>query len=102
MGKIKKLKEELELLNAQLRKKNEYIERQDKWIARLNSEIDTLTQLRDGTPEDCKRGTWCKSCQFNKTHFVKKQGYQYPNTGYFCGRGDACKHYVLKEVNENA
>lgn len=67
-------------------------------LAEKDRTIMELANLSDGTPEDCKRGTWCSECVFAVRKSVKTGQYPYYEryTTYYCGKGEACQHLLRK------
>ena len=57
------------------------------------------------TPDDCKRGEWCKACEFVNVYHVPSLytlGYEITATSiYTCGKGESCKNFVQKSKGEN-
>lgn len=86
-----------------IRELTERVKSKDREIEALEKRLKAFHAAEDGTPSDCKRGTWCKSCEFRKAlHIPRKaiggfvmSGY---DTVYFCGKGESCKNFVQKEV----
>lgn len=60
--------------------------------------IMELADLSAGTPEDCKRGTWCSECVFvkRKVARVGTPPYYEHYTTYYCGKAEACQHLLRK------
>lgn len=56
--------------------------------------FEKIADLKDSTPADCKRGPWCKTCQFVRPFFNPLGG----PTIYVCGKSESCSNYVQKEV----
>ena len=69
-------------------------------INELEKALLRFTELEDATPEDCKRGEWCKACEFAVCRLVRVQ---HPNfatryhTVYMCGKGESCQHFVQRK-----
>lgn len=75
------------------------------------SDQDELTNLRAITsfekrnmPEDCKKGPWCASCEYAKSYY--RVNYDYFGrchgvTDYACGKGEACKNFIQKEIKDD-
>lgn len=66
-------------------------------INRLSQTLCDYTALRDATPDDCKRGEWCKACEFVK-EFRVRCGPWRTHTIWACGKGESCPNFVQKEV----
>lgn len=62
----------------------------------LEVKVREYRTLRDDTPIDCKRGTWCKGCEFGK-QVLYRDGRFDMAVDYFCGRGEACPNFVQKQ-----
>lgn len=67
----------------------------EKKLEETRQIINQYRTLDDATPSDCKRGSWCKGCEFVKTIF-ERNGRIYSET-YFCGKAESCKNFVQKE-----
>lgn len=67
-------------------------------LAEKDRVILELTNLSAGTPEDCKRGTWCEECGFAKRKVVRVGSAPYYDhyTTYYCGKAEACQHLLRK------
>ena len=66
----------------------------EKELKEARKIIDQYRTLSDATPADCKRGSWCKACEFVKpmrtyTGLVFRED-------YFCGKAGACSNFVQK------
>ena len=80
------------------------VETKDLQIQRLESDVATLKyklseiqQYVNTTPPDCKRGEWCRACEFCKSVYVSTYSRYLDDTIYICGKGESCKHFVSKE-----
>jgi hypothetical protein len=103
-GIVKKIR----VLESQIKEKDELLKSLEKYNAVLNDELQTkkielaraevkvkeYTTLNDATPEDCKRGPWCKACGFNK-ELVEYRG-RFRDSVYFCGKAESCSNFVQK------
>lgn len=78
--------------------KNKRIEELEAEVARLEDRLKSFFAAEDGTPEDCKRGRWCQSCEFNKALHIPGMYWGSYDTVYFCGKGESCQNFVQKEV----
>lgn len=67
-------------------------------LAEKDRVILELTMLSEGTPEGCKRGTWCAECGFAQRKTVRVGTYPYYDnyTTYYCGKAEACQHLLRK------
>ena len=67
-------------------------------LAEKDRTIMELANLSAGTPEDCKRGTWCSECVFAVRKSARTGQYPYYEnyTTYYCGKGESCKHLLRK------
>lgn len=95
----KKALEELKDKNAKLEKEKD---RLIEDLAELTTKFEEMGKLEASEPPDCKRGPWCRACEFVKTYHCKDY---YSGlfsgitmTGYMCGKGESCKHFVQKEI----
>ena len=60
----------------------------------LDKKFEIMSELEDSTPTDCKKGVWCKTCQFVRVfHNIATL-----DIVYTCGKGECCNHYIQKEV----
>lgn len=75
------LKEELSTRKKELKEAREIIER--------------YRVLDDAAPVDCKRGPWCKACEFVKP--MRTYHGMISREDYFCGKAESCKNFVQKE-----
>lgn len=74
----------IDKLTRELKEKDSKITRLEEFITR-----------EDGTPEDCKRGTWCGACEFSRSYHI---GHGYDRrVFYFCDKGNACPNFVEKK-----
>jgi hypothetical protein len=88
-----------------------------KRIAKLERELDDVRRacntnaqvleevgkLRETEPEGCVRGPWCKACEFVKTFYYREyfvSGCYNTQVGYMCGKGESCKHFTQRKVEE--
>lgn len=99
-------RKELEDINRALEKKIKELEKEKD---QLRGELSTLTdiykravELPNSEPEGCKRGPWCKACEFVKTYTYHQYGSIFSSeiVEYQCGKGESCKHFVQKEIKE--
>lgn len=94
-GRKTKLRKVSDLV-SQIREKDERIEELESEITRLSDRMRAFFAAEDGTPDDCKRGEWCKACEFHKALHIPHGHWGY-DTVYFCGKGDSCPNFVQKE-----
>lgn len=69
----------------------------------LEKDLDNITKMKDSTPEDCKRGEWCKACEFSRIYFsrVYHGGAVWRSCPtYMCGKGESCKNFVQRKEEE--
>lgn len=92
--KLRKVSE----LVREIRKKDERIEELNDEITRLRKHVATLLAAEDDTPSDCKRGAWCRGCEFCKVVHVPGNNWGSYDAVYFCGKGESCQNFVQKEV----
>ena len=100
----KKALEKLEAENKKLKEEKDALI--DK-LAEVTTKFEVMGELKESEPADCKRGPWCKACEFVKTYHYSEYipgGYMRPGfttlrTAYMCGKGDSCKQFVQKETN---
>lgn len=73
-------------------------------LATLKTRLEAIVEIKESEPPDCKRGPWCKACEFVKIYhygeYIPGNGYTTYNNAYMCGKGDSCKHFVQKEINK--
>lgn len=71
-------------------------------LAEKDRAIMELANLSAGTPEDCKRGTWCSECIFvrRKIVYIGQYPYSSPLEASYCGKAEACKNLVLNHMEE--
>lgn len=96
--KIRELEEKL--ARAQM-ESNKY----RNMAAHLEYRLDGISRVSDNTPEDCKRGHWCAACEFGKVyHYLESydfsMGIKTRNQIYVCGKGESCKNFIQKEIEE--
>lgn len=96
----KKALEKLEAENKKLEKdKTKLIEE----LAELHTKLEVFEDLKETEPADCKRGPWCRACEFVKTFYCRRYmpgiGYVGDEVVYMCGKGESCKHFAQKETN---
>ena len=72
-------------------------------LAEKDQTIKQLVDLSNGTPEDCKRGTWCGECVFamKKTARIGEFPYYEHYTTFYCNKAGACK-YLTRRGDTNA
>lgn len=62
--------------------------------------LDELQPLQD-KQQNCKRGEWCKSCNFNKKCYISAYPhtlkYGIPYSYHYCTKG-ICQEFIEKEV----
>jgi hypothetical protein len=74
----------------------------EKSLAEKDQTIKQLINLSNGTPEDCKRGTWCEACVFamKKTARIGEYPYYEQYTTFYCNKEGACKRFTRKGVTD--
>ena len=94
-------------LIEELKNKNQLLELENKRLVsennRLVAKFDAITELEEAMPTDCKKGPWCKACEFSKVyHYREYDMYnrQYSLTCYVCCKGESCKQFVEKIIKE--
>lgn len=89
---IEKLKEDIKDLTRNHTKLNEDLEEARRIIEEYRC-------LDAATPSDCKRGEWCKACEFKKEIHTR---YGFFGTGtmtsYFCGKAESCQNFVQEKI----
>lgn len=74
--------------------------------------LEEMSKAQATQPSDCKRGSYCRSCEFGKPYYT--YNYPYKNnvyyaelmggdikgTYYMCGKGQACPCFVQKEKQD--
>ena len=73
----------------------DYTELNDK-LAEAKQIIEKYRALDDATPSDCKRGSWCKGCEFNK-EIIEYDLYGRHQLSCFCGKVESCSNFVQKK-----
>lgn len=73
--------------------KEELIKTEEK-LKEAREIIDQYRTLSDATPSDCKRGAWCKACEFVKP--MRTYSGLVFREEYFCGKAESCKNFVQK------
>ena len=70
----------------------------DAALAEKDRVIMELANLSAGTPEDCKRGTWCEECTFAVRKVARAGQFPYHEhyITYYCGKAEVCKHLLRK------
>lgn len=76
-------------------------------LATLQTKFEQMGELKDSEPPDCKRGPWCKACEFVETYHYNEYipgghwspGFTTLRTAYMCTKGESCKHFVQKETD---
>ena len=103
-------KEKIKMLELELEGKNQLIvniTNDNKKLSNQNVELnDTIADAKrvlkefmkadEATPKDCKRGSWCKACEFNKSIRVPFGMFGYREE-YFCGKEESCSNFVQRE-----
>lgn len=92
---------------AELERKLAVAERdRDKYRVRLSDLENTLervSNIEDTIPEDCKKGSWCKACEFARVfHYREDAAYMgyITDTVYVCGKGESCQNFVPKNMKD--
>lgn len=102
--KIRELESVIDDLNQEISELNNKITNYKDAVKGLEADIDSITKLKDATPEDCKQGEWCKSCEFAKVYWSRSycsNGLWRITSRYLCGKGESCKNFVqCKEEQE--
>lgn len=100
---IKNLQERIELRDLQIKNLvKELAEAKDKLaetekaLRETHKIISEYTILGDATPADCKRGEWCRGCEFAK-HITFRSIFGGLQETYFCGKAESCSNFVQKE-----
>lgn len=66
----------------------------------FDNELKTLQPLQD-KQQNCKRGEWCKACNFNKERYISTYpqtlNYGIPYSYHYCAKG-ICPKFIEKEV----
>ena len=89
----------------ELERENAYLKRQlceaDSRAVSAENALATYLEIRDSIPEDCVQGTYCRGCTFVKEYCYSATWYHgQVITGYYCGKGKACKNFIQKKVEE--
>lgn len=63
----------------------------------LEQQIADMEAVANTTPPDCKRGSWCKACEFVRTYRVTGCYSGVIEPVYICGKGESCANFVPKE-----
>lgn len=78
----------------------------DKYIAKateLDAKLREIGRIEEMVPTDCVKGPWCEACEFVRTfHYNNYYGYNCKSlqTIYVCGKGESCKNFVQRKVDE--
>lgn len=94
---IRKLESVIYDLNQKISELNGEVTRYKDIVKSLKSDLDSITKLKDATPEDCKQGEWCKACEFVKVYLSRSyfsDGLWRTTPRYICGKGESCKNFV--------
>lgn len=94
-------------LEEDLAKAQKELYREQKLRESYRDELANLKEIAEfekhAMPEDCRKGPWCASCEFAKGYYR----YEYDCWGrgrsvwdYACGKGESCKNFIQKEVND--
>lgn len=91
-------------LRALLIKKEDTITNLTNQNILLLQTINEFRKLNDAMPPDCKRGPWCKACEFVKEVKVFRplepgKPACIVETLHVCGKGESCNNFVQKEKN---
>ena len=89
-------------LDSELFETKRKLERTDASYKALLAEFKELGRLKEFEPEGCKKGPWCKACEFVKTFTYYDFTYSMIGsvpiaTGYACGKGESCVNFVQKK-----
>ena len=93
--RIEELEKELAAKVRNINELNELIDARDREIHELYQSIDSITALKDKTPEDCVPGSYCKSCEFAKVYHQRNTFHT--KTYYVCSKGNSCSQFIQKE-----
>lgn len=66
--------------------------------------LKEMSKAQVTQPSDCKRGSYCRACEFGKPYYTYKSNRYYAElmggditgTYYMCGKGQACPCFVQK------
>ena len=68
---------------------------------RAENSLAKFMEIRDSIPADCIEGTYCRGCAFVKEYYYNGAFHRGPViTGYYCGKGESCKNFIQKKVEE--
>lgn len=109
MFKNKKLLEEIRLLKLEVSEREAVIDKlreltkeKDDKLVEMETQLYEARQiiekyrcLDEATPKDCKRGSYCQACSFNKEITVRDR--YGTRVTYFCSKAESCKNFVQKE-----
>lgn len=100
-----KLKHRILELEKELKKRDSQISKMDSCLKDYIRKFEMMQNISSNTPDDCKRGEWCKACEFANVYHVPSLymlDYELTTTPiYICGKGESCKNFVQKSKGEN-
>lgn len=76
-------------------------ERLEKYIDRLEEDINTIQASLKNTPDDCKLGNYCGACEFGRPYRIRNSCFTSYRLITLCGRAEACKNFVAREANKD-
>lgn len=96
--KILELTQTIEKKDEDIARLEQKLDEAEATISNLNSNLRSFKAVNDGTPEDCKRGSWCGACEFAKEVVIPGKSFLGNTHVTFCGKGESCSNFVQKEV----
>lgn len=82
-------------------KNKKIIAEQKSTISQLESELNILKAkveamdcLDSHIPKDCKKGIYCRSCEFSRAFHIPNMYGRFDQMVYLCNKGDICKNFV--------
>lgn len=93
---IKELKENLCICIEKNGLLNKEIDELKNERQHLINTISDITRANYTTPEDCKRGEYCRACEFGRPLPITR-GYGVWQEIVVCGKAETCKNFVQKE-----
>jgi hypothetical protein len=71
-------------------------------LSDLENALERASNIEKTIPEDCKKGPWCKACEFARGFRYREpasMGY-ITDTVYVCGKGESCQNFVPKNMED--
>lgn len=101
--RIKSMSQELFLKDKEISSlKRENTDLRD-CLSDTENALKNIIAVKETVPEDCIPGEYCRSCEFVKPFRYRNYVYNtYKSNiqGYYCGKGESCKNFIQKEIEE--